>query len=162
MINGWGTAAVRTQYRVEGDALTVEPMGIDAAAWAARWLGPNQNFVTDRDNRVLLLTYGRQHIVTGSLSDATTADLFISPVIWEGLRDEIRDQRIDYLLVDMRLSTQPALVGTFFQPGEPAGLGLIPLDPTALQKWDGDERVSRVFDDGWIRIYDVRALQDAR
>ena len=162
MINGWGTAAVRTQYRAEGDALTVEPMGIDAAAWAARWLGPNQNFVTDRDNRVLLLTYGRQHIVTGSLSDATTADLFISPVIWEGLRDEIRDQRIDYLLVDMRLSTQPALVGTFFQPGEPAGLGLIPLDPTALQKWDGDERVSRVFDDGWIRIYDVRALQDAR
>ena len=64
--------------------------------------------------------------------------------------------------MDMRLSTQPALVGTFFQPGEPAGLGLIPLDPTALQKWDGDERVSRVFDDGWIRIYDVRALQDAR
>jgi len=162
MINGWGTAAVRTQYRVEGDSLSVEPMGIDAAAWTARWLGPNQNFVTDRDNRVLLLTYGRQHIVTGSLSDATTADLFISPVIWEGLRDEIRDQRIDYLLVDMRLSTQPALVGTFFQPGEPAGLGLTPLDPTALKKWDGDERVSRVFDDGWIRIYDVRALQDAR
>jgi hypothetical protein len=158
VINGWGPAAVRTPYRVEGDALTVEPMGIDAAAWTARWL-PNQNFATDRDNSVLLLTYGRQHIVT---DPPMTAGLFISPVIWDGLRDEIGDQRIDYLLVDMRLSTQPALLGTFFESGEPDGLGLTPLDPTALQKWDGDERVSRVFDDGWIRIYDVRALQNAR
>jgi hypothetical protein len=161
MINSWGPAAVRTQYRVEGDALTVEPMGIDAAAWTARWLGPNQNFVTDVENSALLLTYGRQHIVT--LPDAKmTAGLFISPVIWEGLRDAIRDRPIDYLLVDMRLSTQPALLGRFFQAGEPDGLGLTPLDPTALQKWDGDERVNRVFDDGWIRIYDVRALQNAR
>jgi hypothetical protein len=161
MINSWGPAAVRAQYRVEGDGLSVEPMGIDAAAWTARWLGPNQNFVTDLENSVLLLTYGRQHIVT--LPDAKmTASLFISPVIWEGLRDEIRDQSIDYLLVDMRLSTQPALLGLFFQAGEPDGLGLTPLDPTALQRWDGDERVSRVFDDGWIRIYDVRALQNAR
>jgi hypothetical protein len=161
MINSWGAAAVRTQYRVEGDALTVEPMGIDAAAWTARWLGPNQNFVTDVENSALLLTYGRQHIVT--LPDAKmTAGLFISPVIWEGLRDAIRDRPIDYLLVDMRLSTQPALLGRFFQAGEPDGLGLTPLDPTALQKWDGDERVNRVFDDGWIRIYDVRALQNAR
>jgi hypothetical protein len=161
VINGWGTPAVRTQYRVEGDSLAIEPMGIDAAAWTARWLGPNQNFATDRDNRVLLSTYGRQHIVTRSRSDATTAYLFIGPVVWDGLRDEIRDQRIDYLLVDMRLSTQPALVGVFFEAGEQVGLGLTPLDPTALQKWDSDERVSRVFDDGWIRIYDVRALQDA-
>ncbi|WP_143199006.1 hypothetical protein [Bradyrhizobium sp. NAS80.1] len=161
MINGWGPAAVRTQYRVEGDALSVDPMGIDAAAWTARWLGPNQNFVTDLENSALLLTYGRQHIVT--LPDAKmTAGLFISPVIWEGLRDAIRDRRIDYLLVDMRLSTQPALLGLFFQAGEPDGLGLTPLDPTALQRWDGDERVNRVFDDGWIRIYDVRALQYAR
>lgn len=161
-INGWGTAALRAHYQVEGDALTVEPMGIDAAAWTAHWLGPNQNFVADRDNRVLLATYGRQHIVTRSPSDPTTAYVFIAPVVWEGLRDEIRDQRIDYLLVDMRLSTQPALVGLFFDAGEPVGLGLTPLDPTALQRWDGDERVNRVFDDGWIRIYDVRALQSAR
>ena len=82
--------------------------------------------------------------------------------MFEGLRDEIMDRRIDYLLVDMRLSTQPALMGGFFGPGEPEGLGLTPLDPAALQKWDGDEHVSRVFDDGWIRIYDVRALQHAR
>jgi hypothetical protein len=161
MINSWGPAAVRTQYRVAGDALTVEPMGIEAAAWTARWLGPNQNFMTDVENSALLLTYGRQHIVT--LPDAKmTAGLFSSPVISEWLRDAIRDQPIDYLLVDMRLSTQPALLGRLFQAGEPDGLSLTPLDPTALQKWDGDERVSRVFDDGWIRIYDVRALQNAR
>ena len=63
--------------------------------------------------------------------------------------------------MDMRLSTQPALVGVFFEAAEQVGLGLTPLDPIALQKWDGDERVSRVFDNGWIRIYDVRALQNA-
>jgi hypothetical protein len=160
-MNGWGTPAVRTQYRVEGDSLAVEPMGIDAAAWTAHWLGPNKNFATDRDNRVLLATYGGQHIVTRTRSDATTAYLFIGPEIWEGLRDEIREKRIDYLLVDMRLATQPALVGTFFDAGEQVGLGLAPLDPAPLQKWDDDERVSRVFDDGWIRIYDVRALQNA-
>jgi hypothetical protein len=161
VINGWGSPAVRNAYHAEGDELAIEPMGIDAATWTRDQLGPDHRFAADRDNSVLLATYGSQRIASGSSADPTAADLFVSPELWQGLRDTIQEQRIDYIFVDMRLTTQPAWVGSFFGPGEPAGLGSAPLNPDPLLKWDRVAGVSRVFDDGWVRIYDVRALQNA-
>lgn len=161
VISGWGVAAVRTQYKVEGDALSIEPMAIDAAEWTRQWLGSGNGFAADRDNRVLLATYGRQRIVTRTFEDASTAYLFVAPTVWSQLTGGIRQERIDYILVDMRMTTQRPYLNMFFQEGEPPEIRTAPLDPEPLQKWDREPGVSRVFDDGWIRIYDIRGLQDA-
>lgn len=160
-ISGWGVAAVRSRFVVEGDALSIEPMGIDAARWARRWLGPGNGFVADRDNTVLLATYGRQDIITAAAVDPPPAFLFLAPMVWQPLIDEITQAQIDYLLVDMRMTTHRPYLSMFFEPGEPTEIENAPLEPEPLQKWDEQPGVSRVFDDGWIRIYDVRKLHHA-
>ena len=160
-ISGWGTVAVRAEYHLEGDSLSIEPMGIDAASWTLRWLGSGNHFTADRDNKVLLATYGRQHIITGVLNDPSAAYLYISSVVSRQLLDEIKQANIDYLLVDMRMTTRRPYLSEFFEQGEPKEIESRTLDPESLLKWDNEPGVSRVFDDGWIRIYDVRGLQHA-
>jgi hypothetical protein len=152
---------VRAHYTVEGDSLSIEPMGVDAASWTLRWLGSGNYFTADRTNRVLLASYGRQHIVPGVLGDLGTAYLYISGTVSRQLLNEISQAHIDYLLVDMRMTTRRPYLNEFFEKGEPEEIEYAPLDPEPLLKWDKEPGVSRVFDDGWIRIYDVRALQHA-
>jgi len=160
-ISGWGPVAVRAQYHVEGDSLSIEPMGIDAASWTLRWLGSENRFVADKDNRLLLATYGRQRIIDSVMFDTGFANLYISDRVSMQLREEIREAHIDYLLVDMRMTKGRPYLNQFFQAGEPEEIESAPLDPMPLLKWDEERGVSRVFDDGWIRIYDVSALQHA-
>jgi len=160
-ISGWGPVAVRTQYHLEGGPLSIEPMSIDAASWTLRWLGSENHFIADAQNRLLLATYGRQYIVDGHLFDAGGANLYISSRVSRQLHEEITEAHIDYLLVDMRMTTGRPYFNQWFQAGEPEEIDFAPLDPEPLLKWDEALGVSRVFDDGWIRIYDVRALQHA-
>lgn len=156
-ISGWGIAAVRTGYKVEADPLSIEPMGIDAAEWTQNWLGPMNRFTADRVNRLLLSTYGKQYTPTGLYDGYVTADLY-GPRIAQEQLDEIRKARIDYILVDMRLTTAKPKLGNYFEAGE-GELHDRPLNPAWLLKYDHIPGVSRVFDDGWIRIYEVRQLQ---
>jgi len=164
-ISGWGPVAVRSKYHLEGGPLSIEPMSIDAASWTLRWLGSKNRFVADSQNRFLLATYGRQYIVDGARTltviDPGGANLYISSHVSRHLRDEIREAHIDYLLVDMRMTTSRPYLNQWFQAGEPEEIEFAPLDPEPLLKWDGAAGVSRIFDDGWIRIYDVRGLQYA-
>jgi len=160
-ISGWGPVAVRSQYHLEGGPLSIEPMSIDAASWTRRWLGRENHFIADSQNRFLLATYGRQYIVNGHLFDAGGANLYISSHVSSQLHEEIREAHIDYLLVDMRMTKSRPYLNQWFQAGEPEEIESAPLDPEPLLKWDEEAGVSRVFDDGWIRIYDVRALQHA-
>jgi len=136
-------------------------MGIDAASWTLRWLGSGHYFTADRDNRLLLATYGRQHVVPAIFGDPGAANLFIFSRVSRQLREEIAEAHMDYLLVDMRMTTRRPYLSEFFEKGEPEEIESAPLDPEPLLKWDQEPGVSRVFDDGWIRVYDVRGLQRA-
>ena len=63
---------------------------------------------------------------------------------------------VDFLLVDMRLSMAPPVLGFYFDPWE-LNRGER-LSPTALLKFDHVDGIARVYDNGWIKIYDVRGL----
>jgi hypothetical protein len=162
VITGWGVPAVRGSYKVAGDGLSIEPMGIDAAVWTRAWLGQGNRFATDRSNRLLVATYGRQDVVTGLYNEIDTSYVFYAPALSDGELAEIRNGDIDYLLVDLRLSTATPFLGSYFEPGEPEEIHETPLKPEALLKFDHVDGVSRVFDDGWIVIFDVRALHHAQ
>ena len=51
-------------YLVSADPRSVSPQGIDAATWTLGALGPGGRFLSDRTNRTLLATYGRQHPIS--------------------------------------------------------------------------------------------------
>jgi hypothetical protein len=157
VVAGWGLPATHIGYKVEGDALSIEPMSIDAAAWTKQWLGIGNRFAGDRCNDILLGTYGRQEVITSLYDREDSGALFRHPTISPWDREIIQTDRLDYLLTDLRDSTaRPYLIGYFNEPTD-----LTPLDPRNLMKWDDAPGVSRIFDDGWISIYDVRAMRHA-
>jgi hypothetical protein len=63
---------------------------------------------------------------------------------------------IDFLLVDLRLSTALPVLGFYFEPWEPRST--TPLSAAALLKFNNVDGITRIYDNGYIVIYDVRGL----
>lgn len=159
LISGWGEPATRTGYKVEADALSLEPMAVQTARWTKEWLGEGNRFAADRDNSILLYGYGRQDIVTSS-DGLTPGDLFVAPTVSSYEVKQVRSARVDDLMVDLRLSLARPMVGSYFESGESSSIHEAPLDPHVLVKWDDVDGVNRVYDSGWLIIYDVRGLRE--
>ena len=158
VITGWGAPATHTGYKLEADGLSLEPMSMDTATWTRTWLGAGNRFIADRVNSILLAVYGRQDIVNGMSDPVSPIDLIIAPVVSDYEVEVLRRDRVDFMIADFRMATMRPFLGHYFDPTEPHELHDAPLDPDLLLKWDGVPGVSRVFDNGWIVIYDVRAL----
>jgi hypothetical protein len=62
-------------------------------------------------------------------------------------------------VVDQRLSQSLPATGTYFESGEPdAFRHTSPIAPASLAKFDGLAEISRIFDGGNIKIFDVGAV----
>jgi hypothetical protein len=161
VIIGWGVVNLPTGYRVAGDAMSVERTGLDAARWSREMLGAGKRFGADRINRLLLATYGRQIIVTTLLHHVDMSKTFFMPNLTASEFYDIRAGRVDFLLVDMRLSTEKPLMGVYFERGEPAWVSATPPTVDALLKFNHIPGVNRLYDSGAIKIVDVRAIRNA-
>jgi hypothetical protein len=141
-------------YRPAADSRSIEPQSIDAAQWALSHVGAGHLFVSDRTNRQLLGTYGREDAF---IHDA--AKILLSTQLGPARR-LIVSLHVDYVLVDRRLSDAVPLVSSYVSPGEHGGIRFTtPLDPAALEKFDSLVGADRVFDSGDIQIYDVRGVR---
>jgi hypothetical protein len=147
-------------YLVSADSRSIESEGLAAAAWSNDVLGPNNRFVADRVNRILLATYGRQNIITSYATGVPVNRLFFDPEIGDAEREIVQEGKVTYLLADQRLTTALPTVGHYFDRGEESlvGLRVSPLDPELLDKFDHMPGVSRVFDSGNIRIYNISGI----
>jgi len=156
LFTGWGgPIELPRRYKVIADALSVEAMGIDAARWTRRWLGPDRRFVSDRINRLLLTTYGRQDVVTSLQDQLDTSRLLFSPTLGPEELNTLKLADVNFLLVDMRLTQALPRLGVYFERGEDLARELLPPEPRALTKFNDVARVSRPFDNGYIIVYDV-------
>lgn len=155
IILGTGTAGAPLPgpYRVSADALSIEPESIDAAEWAGSYLGPDHRVATDRDNKLLMATYGNEWVVTNVNSERPVTWVFVLPQIGPTVEAILQQDSIQYLVVDRRLSTGLPFVGSYYDLPDTH-----PIDPAALAKFDNVKSVSRIFDSGDIVIYDVEAI----
>jgi hypothetical protein len=147
-------------YLVSADARSIESEGLAAAAWSKDVLGPDNRFVADRVNRILLATYGRQTIITSYASGVAVNRLYFSRELGDVEREIVQAGQVKYLLADQRLTTDLPTVGHYFDRGEESLVGqhVSPLDPELLDKFDHMPGVSRIFDSGNIRIYDISGI----
>jgi hypothetical protein len=157
--NGQSWARIPGPYLVVADQRSIEPEGIAAAKWADSYLGSGHRIATDRINMLLMATYGNEWVVVASNAKVSPSWVFYSPQVGPNVEAILRYDRIQYLVVDRRLSTGLPRVGVYFD-GEVPGPSLHakPIDPAALAKFDGVQNVSRVFDSGDIVIYDIEAI----
>jgi hypothetical protein len=154
---GWGYLAIHSLYKVSADPGSIEPMGIGTAQWAKQWLGPGQRFAADRVNRTLLGTYGDQDIVT-SMQGVDISSTIFNKTINDDALYPIRLGKIHYLLVDLRLTTARAVLGEYYEASEHSGGR--PPSSSVMLKFDRDKNIGRVYDNGYIVIYDVGRLHD--
>ncbi|WP_145660548.1 hypothetical protein [Bradyrhizobium stylosanthis] len=149
---------IRGRYKVGADQQSVEAMGIDTARWTNEWLAAGNRFTADRVNRLLLASYGRQDARVRIVAGVDTARLFEAETLDPDILRVLARSDIDFLLVDLRLSTAPPMLGFYFEPWQPAhGKALSGSD---LLKFNDIKGVSRIYDNGWIVIYDVRGLHE--
>jgi hypothetical protein len=146
-------------YLVSADHRSVEPEGITAGQWAYRYLGRNHPVAADRINQLLMLSYGQQHAVTGS----QVADIFTAPDLGEAVQRVIARLQVAFIVADTRLTTGLPWTGTYYDNAEKGAYQHTrPIDPAALAKFDRLAGISRLFDSGHIRVYDVRPISHAQ
>jgi hypothetical protein len=131
-------------YVVGGFESGITGESVAAANWAAVALPPGQRIAADYINNLLFGTIGNQSPVNGvavlycsgnwSLTDAALA----------------RQQAVNYLVVDLRISRYRPPDGTVFQEADgcPA-----PLARADLAKFDAVPGMTRVYDSGNIIVY---------
>jgi hypothetical protein len=151
---GWGYLAIHAPYKVGADSGSIEPMAIDTAQWTKDWLGPGKRFSADRVNRTLLAAYGDQDII----SNVDLSRAMLSKEITADALYPIRKGRVNYLLVDLRLTTARAVLGEYYTSWERSRGH--PPSPKLLLKFDREQNIGRIYDNGYIVIYDIRQLHD--
>jgi hypothetical protein len=147
---------IHGRYRVGADQESIEPMGIETARWTKKWLGAGNSFTADRINRILLAGYGRQDVRFKIIEGMVPSRVFEGKKLGSDEFWALARSDIDFLLVDLRLSTAPPVLGSYFEPWE--GQQEKPLSGADLLKFNDVKGVTRIYDNGWIVIYDVRGL----
>jgi hypothetical protein len=146
-------------YLVAADHRSIEPEGISAASWAEEFLGPGNRIGADRVNQLLMLTYGLQRPVTTLADVVDPTPVFFSRRFSPYERRLLRRARLDYLVVDYRLTRNLPWLGYYYDSFEPdAFRHKRPMPVAAYAKFDRIGRVSRVFDSGDIVIFDVSGV----
>jgi hypothetical protein len=149
-------------YEVSADSSSIEPMGISAAKWTREWLGGEQHFATDRINRLLLSTYGRQKVSTTLESGQDTGMAITAADLGPMERKLLIDSGVGFVMVDLRMTTGLPGVGVYFDGGAQDRNHTVPLQASSLLKFNSEPDVDRTFDNGFMVIFDVGRLGQPR
>ncbi|MBR0900653.1 hypothetical protein JQ616_37350 [Bradyrhizobium tropiciagri] len=150
---------IRGPYKVASDSQSIEHMGIETARWTKEWLGPGNRFTGDRVNRLLLAGYGRQDVRTKISEGIFAARAFRHDKLGSDELYALARSDLDYLVVDLRLTTAPPVLGFYFEPWESEqGTRLTAAE---LLKFNDVKGVTRTYDNGYLIIYNVRGLHGA-
>ncbi|MEU4622683.1 hypothetical protein AB0G04_22280 [Actinoplanes sp. NPDC023801] len=126
---------------------SVDAFGVAAAHWQEENLPRAARVGGDITAVALSSTYGRIDPVR------EVGPLFYAPA-WTAAEDEVvRQLAIDYLVVDHRLGDRVPAGNAYFQDDPMAGRITEPLSDVQLGKFDTLDPVSRLYDNGTVRIY---------
>lgn len=148
-------------YLVGADPRSIEPQGVGAARWSRSHLGSGRRVATDLTNSLLFASYGGQQTVRGEIAGVPVPTLFFSTRFGATERAIIEGEKLDYVVADTRLAASLPRSGDYFEGAQPErepDAGPIPL--SGFEKFDAIAGVSRVYDAGDIRVYDVRPVAE--
>jgi hypothetical protein len=160
IVGGWSPwARMPWPYMVGADTRSIEPQGLAAAEWASTHLPPDSRIAADRINTTLWGTFGEQRMVTNLIDKVTISGIFLANHIGPNEREAVREGEIQYIVVDMRISKALPFDGHYYETWEKLVVPYThPINRAALEKFDYMDHVSRLFDSGDIRLYDIGVL----
>lgn len=150
-------------YLAGADVRSINAESIAAAQWARSVLGTDNRLAADATNRLLMGSYGGQHVVWGQQGESELSRVFLSPTFGRTEERLLQDHQVEYVLIDRRLAGVVPISGEYFEKGENLRIrDGRPLDAATLAKFDSLSMVSRVFDSGHVQVYDVGGVAGER
>ncbi len=148
-------------YLVSADNRSVDQLALQAAYWEGQHLPAGSRVYTDRVNGLLAQTYGGVAPLTPQTSgvpQGILSYLLLAPA--STFDPEIACLGgVQYLIADQRLSTGLPHVGIYIDNGEYLqSTRTAPPAASDLTKFDQVPGAQRIFDNGAIRIYNLKGL----
>ncbi|CAG0927118.1 hypothetical protein TFLX_00363 [Thermoflexales bacterium] len=160
IIAGWPPLLrLSRPLQVKVDQLKIEPQGMATTRWLRSVLGPDHTLIADESNGRLLLAYGGQNPLVGR--NLNVNEVIGAELIEDWHLELMREQQVEYVLVDRRRVSWNNMAGYYFD--EPESEALVPkglFAPEIYEKFDSRPEVGRLLDSGNIVIYDVRTLRN--
>jgi hypothetical protein len=147
-------------FLITADARSADSIALAPAYWLGKTFKPDTlNIAADFDDRNLMAAYGHQTPITNGGDDLQVKPIYTSTTITPFDRTLLNKGHIDLVVVDIRMSEYLPINGVYFEVGEPGGGHYTrPLPKAPLEKFNNVWGVSRIYDNGYVRIYDVRYL----
>jgi hypothetical protein len=145
-------------FWIEGFAGGIDNVGISRAEWVAKHIHPGMRYSGDIASMWLLSTIGKLDPVKdpGTIYYSDPSDTFTDDEI-----DHIKNFGIVMVDVDMRMAKYMPIGNRYFVTDVNGGKLEKPIDVERLEKFDNIAGLSRVYDSGYARIYDMRGGRNA-
>lgn len=160
IIAGWPPSwRLPGPYLVADGPRSIDTRNVSASRWVRAYLGPNNHVAADSIDNLLLGSYGEQNIEITLNGGVDVSYLFLATQIGPQERALIRQGKIRYAVVDRRLTTGRPW-GVQFDGTSPRIDKFLdrPVAPQLFTKFDRAPKISRIFDNGAIQIFDVGAI----
>jgi hypothetical protein len=141
------------KFWVDGFASGIDAVGTSRAEWADIYLSPGARFFGDTASLTLLSTVAQLDPIRDPES------LYYTDRLTPENLARIRSESAVYLDVDWRMTEQPPITGNYFAADINMGPDRKPLAPELLFKFDKFRGISRIYDSGYDRFYDLRWIQ---
>lgn len=146
-------------FLVGADSRSITAQGLAMTEWVPQHLGQDKRFAADRTTRLLLGSYAHETVVFAHGGGAAEWAVFVTDTVGPGELAVLGRGRIDYLVIDRRLSQDLPAVGYYYEKAELTRRKINdPIRADQLDNYDEVADASRLYDSGSIQVYDVHAL----
>jgi hypothetical protein len=147
-------------FLVGAEDRSISPQGLDAARFAASALPAHSRILVDRQNGALMTSYGELNPVFGRIDGTPVTRILFGKTFNRADRRVIRDDLIDYIVVDRRLARGLPVLGYYVEAEEPGAFTRRePISVSAISKFRDVAGLSKVYVNGPITIYDTAGLR---
>jgi hypothetical protein len=152
-VGGWPPSAqvLPGPYLAAGFERSVDAYGIKSALYQRDTLGPHNRVGGDMVSISLASTYGRQNPVR------EVGELYYADIWTDAEAARAAGLQVGYLVVDSRLAEHLPTDQQYFEGDPRAGRITEPLTLGQINKFDSLPLVSRLYDNGVVRIYQMGA-----
>ena len=148
-------------YLISADSRSVDAANVSVAQWLAANVPAGTRVYGDRVSGGLAAATGRQFNVMNVSTGIDASRLILDPEFGQADVDLITAARIQYVIVDLRLSNGLPNEDVYIENGEFGGQDRTsPVKVAALTKFNSVPGVDRVYDNGSLLVFDVRNLRE--
>ncbi len=160
LIAGWPPQLRLAQpFEVVVGQQIIEPQGMAVGLWMRSTLGPDRRVATDESSGRLMLAYADEFAYAGRQENIK--DLLSAPRFADWQLKDMQRLGVEYLVLDRRVASWDNMMGFYFDwtGGKPlAGKAL--FDSEIYDKVENVKNIHRVYDSGYVAVYDVRDLSN--